>query len=79
MRSANCWPAREFDQEAPAVQVSTLKALEGDPNWVASVEEVIDYDRVEQVPTRTGARPDVSPTERMEVCHPVSEASPASL
>jgi hypothetical protein len=31
-----------------------LKALEGDPNWVASVEELIDYDRTEHVPTRTG-------------------------
>src|SRR6478735_7505995 len=60
------------------VQVSTLKALEGDPNWVASVEELIDYDRTEHVPTRIRARPDGSDTERMEVCQPVSEASPAS-
>jgi LysR family transcriptional activator of glutamate synthase operon len=48
------------------------------PNWVASVEELIDYDRIGHVPTRTRARPDGSDTERMEVCHPVSEASPAS-
>ena len=39
------------------MQVSTLKALEGDPNWVASVGELIDYDRTEHVPTRTGAAP----------------------
>ena len=60
------------------MQVSTLKALEGDPNWVASVEELIDYDRIERMPTLTTARPDGSDTERMELCHPVSEASPAS-
>ena len=60
------------------MQVSTLKALEGDPNWMAIVEELIDYDRTEHMPTRTRARPDGSDTERMEVCHPVSEASPAS-
>ncbi len=65
-------------RNSQCVQVSTLKALEGDPNWVASVEELIDYDRTEHVPTRTRARPDGSDTERMDVCHPVSEASPAS-
>jgi DNA-binding transcriptional LysR family regulator len=65
-------------RNSQCVQVSTLKALEGDPNWVASVEELIDYDRTEHVPTRTRARPDGSDTERMEVCQPVSEATPAS-
>ena len=65
-------------RNSQCVQVSTLKALEGDPNWVASVEELIDYDRTAHVPTRTRARPDGSDTERMEVCQPVSEASPAS-
>ena len=35
-------------------------------------------DGTEQVPTRTGARPDGSHTERMEICHPVSDVSPAS-
>ena len=54
-----------------------LKALEGDPNWMAIVEQLIDYDRTEHMPTRTST-PDGSDTERMEVCHPVSEASPAS-
>ena len=57
--------------------VSMLKALKGDPNWEASVEELIDYDRTEHVLTRIRAGPE-SDTERMEVCHPVSEASPAS-
>src|SRR6476661_4890892 len=65
-------------RNSQCVQVSTLKALEGDPNWVASVEELIDYDRTEHVPTRTRARPDGSDIERMEVCQPVSEATPAS-
>ena len=65
-------------RNSQCVQASTLKVLEGDANWVASVEELIDYDRTGHVPTRTRARPDGSDTERMEVCQPVSEASPAS-
>jgi hypothetical protein len=69
---------RIWVRNSQCVQVSTLKALEGDPNAVASVEELIDYDRTEQVPTRTRARRDGSDTERMEVCQPVSEATPAS-
>ena len=71
-------PFMHWERNSQCVQVSTLKALEGDPNWVASVEELIDYDRTDQVPTRTGARPDGSHTERMEVCQPVAETSPAS-
>ena len=35
-------------------------------------------DRTEQVPTRTGARPDGSHIERMDVWHPQAETSPAS-
>ena len=31
-----------FDEEAPVIQVSALKALEGDPKWVKSVEDLMD-------------------------------------
>ncbi|WP_394216874.1 elongation factor Tu [Brachybacterium vulturis] len=31
-----------FDEDAPIIQVSALKALEGDPKWVKSVEDLMD-------------------------------------
>ena len=31
-----------FDEDAPVIQVSALKALEGDPKWVKSVEDLMD-------------------------------------
>ena len=34
--------AQEFDEDAPVIQVSALKALEGDAKWVKSVEELMD-------------------------------------
>src|SRR6202012_5062907 len=34
--------AQEFDEDAPVIQVSALKALEGDPKWVESVEKLMD-------------------------------------
>src|SRR5512133_1311110 len=34
--------AQEFDEDAPVVRVSALKALEGDPEWVKSVEDLMD-------------------------------------
>ena len=34
--------AQEFDEDAPVIQVSALKALEGDEKWVKSVEELMD-------------------------------------
>src|SRR6202142_1177374 len=34
--------AQEFDEDAPVVRVSALKALEGDAKWVESVEELMD-------------------------------------
>ena len=33
---------QEFDEEAPVIRVSALKALEGDPKWVESVEELMN-------------------------------------
>src|SRR5206468_851586 len=32
--------AQDFDEDAPVIQVSALKALEGDEKWVKSVEEL---------------------------------------
>ena len=34
--------AQGFDEDAPVIQVSALKALEGDEKWVKSVEELMD-------------------------------------
>ena len=34
--------AQEFDEDAPVIRVSALKALEGDPQWVKSVEDLMD-------------------------------------
>ena len=31
-----------FDEDAPVIKVSALKALEGDPEWVKSVEELME-------------------------------------
>lgn len=47
--------AQEFDEDAPVVRVSALKALEGDAKWVASVEELMNAVD-ESIPTRS-ARP----------------------
>jgi elongation factor Tu len=33
--------AQDFDEDAPVVRTSGLKALEGDPKWVATVEELM--------------------------------------
>ena len=33
--------SQEFDEDAPVVRVSALKALEGDEKWVASVQELM--------------------------------------
>ncbi|MBV7411624.1 elongation factor Tu [Dermabacteraceae bacterium P13115] len=33
--------SQEFDEDAPVVRVSALKALEGDPEWVKSVQELM--------------------------------------
>ncbi|MBN9643935.1 elongation factor Tu [Corynebacterium mendelii] len=32
---------QEFDEEAPIIQISALKALEGDPKWVESIVELM--------------------------------------
>ena len=34
--------SQDFDEDAPVIQVSALKALEGDPKWVKSVEDLME-------------------------------------
>ncbi len=56
--------AQEFDEEAPVVQVSALKALEGDPKWVKSVEDLMDaVDESIPDPVRETDKPFLMPVE----------------
>jgi elongation factor Tu len=56
--------AQEFDEDAPVVRVSALKALEGDEKWVKSVEELMDaVDESIPDPVRETDRPFLMPVE----------------
>ncbi len=56
--------AQEFDEEAPVVQVSALKALEGDPKWVKSVEDLMEaVDESIPDPIRETDKPFLMPVE----------------
>jgi elongation factor Tu len=56
--------AQEFDEEAPVVQVSALKALEGDPKWVKSVEDLMEaVDESIPDPVRETDKPFLMPVE----------------
>src|ERR1700691_4245165 len=56
--------AQEFDEDAPVIKVSALKALEGDPEWVKSVEELMDaVDESIPDPVRDTAKPFLMPVE----------------
>ena len=56
--------AQEFDEEAPVIQVSALKALEGDPKWVKSVEDLMDaVDASIPDPVRETDKPFLMPVE----------------
>jgi elongation factor Tu len=56
--------AQEFDEDAPVVQVSALKALEGDPKWVKSVEDLMDaVDESIPDPVRETEKPFLMPVE----------------
>ena len=56
--------AQEFDEEAPVIQVSALKALEGDPKWVKSVEDLMDaVDDSIPDPVRETDKPFLMPVE----------------
>ena len=60
--------SQEFDGDnAPVVRVSALKALEGDPEWVAKVEELMDaVDTYIPDPVREKDKPFLMPIE--DVC-----------
>ena len=56
--------SQDFDREAPIIQVSALKALEGDPEWVAKVEELMDaVDSYIPTPERDMDKPFLMPIE----------------
>ena len=56
--------AQEFDEEAPVIRVSALKALEGDEKWVASVEELMAaVDESIPDPVRETDKPFLMPVE----------------
>ena len=57
--------SQEFDgDEAPVIRVSALKALEGDPEWVAKVEELMEaVDSYIPDPVREKDKPFLMPIE----------------
>ncbi|HEY8664544.1 MAG TPA: elongation factor Tu [Propionibacteriaceae bacterium] len=57
--------SQEFDGDnAPVIRVSALKALEGDPQWVKSVEELLDaVDESVPDPIRETDKPFLMPVE----------------
>ena len=56
--------AQEFDEDAPVIRVSALKALEGDAKWVKSVEELMDaVDASIPDPVRETDKPFLMPVE----------------
>ncbi len=56
--------AQEFDEDAPVIRVSALKALEGDAKWVESVEELMDaVDESIPDPVRETDKPFLMPVE----------------
>ena len=58
--------SQDFDRDAPIIQVSALKALEGDPEWVAKVEELMDaVDEYIPTPERDMDKPFLMPSEHV--------------
>jgi len=56
--------AQEFDEEAPVVRVSALKALEGDEKWVKSVQDLMEaVDESIPDPVRETDKPFLMPVE----------------
>src|ERR1700747_451205 len=56
--------AQEFDEDAPVIRVSALKALEGDAKWVESVEELMNaVDESIPDPVRETDTPFLMPVE----------------
>src|SRR6202045_847830 len=56
--------AQEFDEDAPVIRVSALKALEGDAKWVESIEELMAaVDESIPDPVRETDKPFLMPVE----------------
>ncbi|MFD6158629.1 elongation factor Tu [Nocardia sp. NPDC060255] len=56
--------AQEFDEDAPVVRVSGLKALEGDPKWTESIVELMNaVDESIPDPVRDTEKPFLMPVE----------------
>jgi elongation factor Tu len=56
--------AQEFDEDAPVVRVSALKALEGDAKWVEGIEELMHaVDESIPEPVRETDKPFLMPVE----------------
>ncbi|WFR67336.1 elongation factor Tu [Curtobacterium flaccumfaciens] len=56
--------SQEFDEDAPVVQVSALKALEGDEKWVKSVQDLMaKVDEFVPDPVRATDQPFLMPIE----------------
>lgn len=56
--------AQDFDEDAPVIRVSALKALEGDATWVKSVEDLMDaVDESIPDPVRETDKPFLMPVE----------------
>ena len=56
--------SQDFDRDAPIIQVSALKALEGDPEWVAKIEELMEaVDSYIPTPERDMDKPFLMPIE----------------
>lgn len=56
--------SQDFDRDAPIIQVSALKALEGDPEWVGKVEELMEaVDSYIPTPERDMDKPFLMPIE----------------
>ena len=56
--------SQDFDRDAPIIQVSALKALEGDAEWVAKIEELMEaVDTYIPTPERDMDKPFLMPIE----------------
>ncbi|HSA40423.1 MAG TPA: elongation factor Tu, partial [Mycobacterium sp.] len=56
--------SQDFDEDAPVIPISALKALEGDPKWVKSVEDLMEaVDESIPDPVRETDKPFLMPVE----------------
>ena len=56
--------SQEFDEDCPVVQISAYQALQGDPKWVKSIEDLMDaVDEYIPTPARETDKPFLMPVE----------------